>query len=393
MNLAPFTPASHEVLHHALVLQDEREDKRLRLEHIILAMWDSQKSYVCANTNLDRAKCIEEMDKRKEEEKPPLTPKAPKILGCLPLEETVFVYVCLEIVWCLISIICTLFFGVSGTYIIGLKTTPGMRTFEFLLSFVGLILGVWLGAVSIWRHRIARLRLQQASVRHVGKQHAQELDVREAASLLSGEPKTAQWLGQMRVCAARLSVYLIFDVMRAFMVMPMALMALVVGNVCGSYVHGIANLSHATRLFSNELPMHCTLGDFEILFWLSALCLLDLYIIWSILSLWHEYAFGWTTTDVNNAIYIDPFNFDAYKFAWLAGGVPEGSSLLKDHPELEAHPQQGKMKSATGKETLRKAKKEPAPAHFMGALKAVVHNRPTMEETYEKFRRELRFAL
>eukprot|EP00746_Dinoflagellata_sp_MGD_P008830 gnl/MRDRNA2_/MRDRNA2_117727_c0_seq1.p1 gnl/MRDRNA2_/MRDRNA2_117727_c0~~gnl/MRDRNA2_/MRDRNA2_117727_c0_seq1.p1 ORF type:complete len:688 (-),score=85.97 gnl/MRDRNA2_/MRDRNA2_117727_c0_seq1:12-1871(-) len=391
-HLAPFTTAAHNALHHALVLQEENEDKRLRLEHIILALWDCQLSKARDGINLDREKCMKELAKRKAEEIPPITPKAPKILGCLPLEETVFVYICLEVIWCITSIICVLFYGVSATWIIGLKTTRGMRALEFCVSFLGLVLGVYFGLASIWRHRIARLRIQQASVRHVGKVHAQELDVQEAASLLRGEPQTSEWLGVMRVSAARLSVYLVFDVMRAFIAMPMALMALVVGNVCGSYVHGIANLSLETRMFSNELPMHCTSDDFSLLCLLGFVCLLDLYIIWSILSLWHEYAFGWTTTDVENAMYIDPMNFDPYQFVWLAGGVPEGSTLLKDHPEL-APPAKGKMKSATGKEKVRRARKEPAGEHFLGALKAAMHHRPTMEESFEKFRRELVFAM
>lgn len=268
-----------------------------------------------------------------------------------------------------------------------------MRVLEFLVSFIGLVLGIWFGLASIWRHRTARLRIQQASALHVGKTHAQELDVQEAASLLRGEPFTAQWLGVMRKSAARLSIYLLFDVMRAFVVMPMALMALVVGNVCGSYIHGIANLSMATRFFSNEHPMHCNSGDWEILIDLSLLGLLDVYIIWSILSLWHEYAFGWTTTDASNAMYIDPFEFDAYKFVWLAGGVPEGSALLKDHPEL-VPPTQGKMKTATGKEKLRRTRKTQSEGeHFMGALKAALHHRPTVEEAWDKFNRELAFAM
>jgi hypothetical protein len=336
---------------------------------------------------------MEEIHRRKMEETPPITPKAPTILGCLPLEETVFVYICLEVIWCITSIICVLFFGVSATWIIGLKTTPSMRVLEFIISLLGLILGVGFALKSIWQHRIARLRIQQASAKLVGgERHAQELDVQEAAALLRGEPKTAEWLGVMRVSAARLSIYLLFDVMRVFIAMPMALMALVVGNVCGSYIHGISNLAMATRMFSNEMPMHCNMDDWEVLFLLSLVCFLDLYIVWSILSLWHEYAFGWTTTDPDNAMYIDPFEVDAYKFVWLAGGVPEGSALLRGHPEL-APPTQGKLKSATGNEKLRKTRKQPARENFFGALKYAMHHSPTMQETYDKFVRELAFAM
>jgi hypothetical protein len=389
LHVAPFTHDAHHALHHALISQDDQEDKKLRLEHVILALFHHRHVH---GIDLDQEGCMKELHKRKEEESPATKPKAPKILGCLPLEETVFVYICLEVIWCCISIISVLFFGVSGTYILGLKTTSGMRVLELFVSLIGLGLGISWGLTSIWRHRMARFKIQRASAHHVGKHHAQELDVTEAAHLLHGEPKTAHWVGTMRKCSARLSVYLVFDVMRVFIVMPMALMALVVGNVCDSYVHGVANISVATRFFSNEIPMHCTLGDWEILFWVSVVGVLDVYIVWSILCLWHEYAFGWTTTDIENGMYIDPMDVNPYKFVWLAGGVPEGSALLKGHPELEP-PKRGTMKSHTKGQKGRRARKEPAGEHFMGALKAAIHHRPTVEETYDKFRRELVFAL
>jgi len=393
-NLAPFTAGAHNALNDALALQDEMEDRRLRTEHLILALWSSvPKQNVCADNKLDKDDCFQELHRRREEEKPPIQPQAPKVLGCLPLEETVFVYVCLEALWCIISIICTLFFGVSAAWLIGLQTTHLMRVVECCLSFVGLILGVWFGLRSIWRHRTARLRLQQASAKHVGNTHAWELDVREAASLLQGEPRTSDWLGMMRVSAARLSVYLIFDTIRMFVAVPLVLMALVVGNVCGSYVHGISNIARGSGFFSNENPIHCAKSDWELLFWLTVWGTLDVYIIWSILALWHEYAFGWTTTNMQNAIYIDPFEVDAYKFVWLAGGVPEDSALLKNHPELAPYPTMGYMRSTTGKDKLRKALKEPPREHLLGAVKQAVLHRPSMHETYEKFRRELRFAL
>jgi len=410
-DLAPLTSAARHTLSAALRIRYQYGDPKLHTYHMVLAAWDQNyfderggtAEHVLRSTTFKHAAALEEVDRLREESKPPLKPESPKVLGYLPLEETLIVYLALEIVFCLVSLICVLFYGHSIMWLFGLLTTHGLRVAEFWLSLVGVIFGVF-ALLAIGSHRSARSKIQMASSLRVGTKHAQELDVGEASHLLQGQPQVASWLKTMRVSAARLSLYLIFDMVRMFVCIPLVLMGLVLGNVCGAYVHGIANTSNALNIFSNVAPMHCTLNNVYLLICIVCIFALDLYMIWCILSLWHEYAFGWTTTDPKFAMYLDPFGcVDEEAWFWLAGrnkgsvNLSSGNPQKKqDHKELHKEHKE-KHKHDYGHHHAAKAPKPKGPprAHLVQAVAAVAMAPPggSWSACYQKFLQEMRMAL
>merc|ERR1719240_336194 len=88
--------------------------------------------------------------------------------------------------------------------------------------------------------------------------------------------------------------------------------------------------------------MHCSAKDYHLLGWGLGLVLLDLYMMWCFVSLWHEYAFGWTTTDPRFAMYLDPFAC-VHEEAWwgLAGGNPDKEKTHDPKSELQQRVRKG----------------------------------------------------
>merc|ERR1719231_256233 len=70
-------------------------------------------------------------------------------------------------------------------------------------------------------------------------------------------------------------------------------------------------------------PMHCTREDIFLVIALIAWMVLKLYMCWCQLALWHEYSYGWTTTELRGYSYLDPFMPIAKDKLRLMAGLPK----------------------------------------------------------------------
>jgi len=229
----------------------------------------------------------------------PGPPPAPAF-GCLPVEECVMVYIVLQVLVCSISVVTVIFYGRSVAVWVGLRTVNELRTVELLSSVGGLILGV----AALWGiscHRAARIDIRDAAYK-AGTRWAAELD--EAWGVVRTMPDAPSWLKDMKNAATYLSFNFGWNVIQLFIDLPIILGILTFGDVCGGYSFGIMKVS-ALHL-QGQSRMHCTSDDVHVIAFLVVWIVLKLYMCWCMLALWHEYAYGWTTTELRGRAYLDP---------------------------------------------------------------------------------------
>lgn len=177
-----------------------------------------------------------------------------------------------------------------------------------------------LGVVAIRTHRSTREQVREAACR-VGAREDAELGA--AFDLIREDPLTNQWRASLRRSAAWLAALLIWGPAELLLDVPIFGMLLVQGNVCGSYAHGVLRVSSARIVPSGfQVPMHCGVTDTAVLILLAAYFLVKIYMCWAVLALWHQYAYGWTTTDFRGAGYLDPFSPIPEGLVCLLAGLP-----------------------------------------------------------------------
>jgi hypothetical protein len=232
-------------------------------------------------------------------------PPAAPVFGCLPVEECVIVYIALQVILCFASVCCVIFLGRSLGVMAGLRTVMEMRLVELVSSAAGAILGT-VAIFNIFQHRKARQEIRSASL-VVGGRWAAELD--EAWNKVRNQKNSSIWLSQLKGGATYLSYNLAWNTVQLFVDVPIFLGVFVFGDVCGSYTFGLARASNTMPCKDNRLhsPLHCTDSDLLLIWTLVAWMVLKLYMCWCQLALWHEYAYGWTTTELRGAAYLDPF--------------------------------------------------------------------------------------
>jgi len=238
-------------------------------------------------------------DAHREQSTEPGPPPAP-VFGCLPVEECVIVYIAVQIFVCLLSVGCVLFMGRSVGVLLGLKTVNEMRLVELFSSTLGLLLGMT-ALYMMFQHRSARTDIRMAAYSK-GARWASELD--EAWSKVRTMKEAPMWLDQMKSGALYLSLNLGWNVVQLFLDIPIIFGVLTFGDVCGSYSYGLMKASSAH--LQNLSPMHCTDSDLMLIVGLVLWVVFKMYMCWCQLALWHEYAYGWTTTELRGSSYLDP---------------------------------------------------------------------------------------
>jgi hypothetical protein len=238
---------------------------------------------------LHRAQCMD-----------PGPPPAPAF-GCLPVEECVVVFIVIQALVCLASVSTVLFASRSIALWIGLKTVKELRIVELIFNIIGLVL-CSLALFGIAKHREARYGIRQAAHESNGARWAAELD--EAWIAVRKDPNAPNWLKGLKDGAKFLSFLLVWSAMKLFLDIPSMLGMLTFGNVCGGYSFGMAKVSQFH--LQGEVPMHCNRDDIQIIVAMIVKELLQLYMCWCMFALWHEYAYGWTTTELRGSAYLDP---------------------------------------------------------------------------------------
>lgn len=167
---------------------------------------------------------------------------------CIPLQPGVVLLALGTMFSSIFSIFVIIFFPENEIVTGGLKSTSETRTMAFLLDILGLIFG----AVGI--------------------------------------------LGLMQKNASKLGLFFYYELGRACFYIPITIVNLVVGNLCGTYTHGIAQIYRGFYLgmsmfreVSSEAPVSCSDWERFFMFLNFAIFLLDCYFVYVAYSLWQVY--------------------------------------------------------------------------------------------------------
>jgi len=191
------------------------------------------------------------------------------------------------------------FFGKDLTAIfLGLKSFSETWTIELVVCLVGLLFS-FLGIMAIARYRTAR-----ASVGEYGS-------ARKSA-------------------ASRLLRYLLYYAVRVVFMIPMIGTNMVAGNVCGTFVHGIAAITGAFTTGG----LHCTAHDLQLVLIILVFVALDLYLLWGTLCLWQLYRYGSLSSDQKSILYSGPLLTSQYSY-------PVSSSVMMPSTPLVQGPVYG----------------------------------------------------
>lgn len=94
-------------------------------------------------------------------------------------------------------------------------------------------------------------------------------------------------LYSLRWCAITILAFLIMNVMRFALFVPITGMVLAAKDVCGFYAQGLSSISTAGS--GDVVPLHCTADDWTALMTTVALTVLDGCFTWGIYQLWQKY--------------------------------------------------------------------------------------------------------
>lgn len=343
----PFGPEATQLLAEAAREQWKAYEPRLTADHLLLALTSAGsivlepkgKSLVEVQGRVvsgdgqplvymvPQARAMREFieEVHREQSTEPGPPPAP-VFGCLPVEECVMVYIAAQVVLCFMSVWCIIFYGRSLGVVAGLRTIEEMRFVELLSSVAGFVLGI-LALYNISWHRQARQNIRQAA-HSAGCRWAAELD--EAWNKVRTWDQAPAWLEQLKNGATYLSFNLGWNVVQLFLDVPVLLGVLVFGDVCASYSYGVMKVSDVH--LQSLSPMHCTWSDWLLILTLVAWVVLKLYMCWSQLALWHEYAYGWTTTELRGSSYLDPFAPLPKDRVRQLAGLPKVAQKRLGHP-------------------------------------------------------------
>jgi hypothetical protein len=317
----PFSPDATELLAEAAREQWKAFQPKLTADHLLLALTKhgsitlmpkgkrlfQHRGRVVSDDGVPchfpvpHAKAIRDFIEAaaREQSIEPGPPPAPAF-GYLPLEECVMAYIGVQVFLCALSVILLVVLNRSLGTLIGLRTVQEMRTLELLSSALGFALGST-AFYFIMRHRQARREIRLEAFEKGCRWSA---DLQEAWEAVRHSDRASGWLKQLKEGSYYLSLNLGWNFVQLFVDVPVLFSVIIFGNVCGSYHFGLMKAS-SPRL-QDLAPVHCTASDVVLLLTLASWVGVKLYMSWCQFALWHEYSYGWTTTELRGVAYLDP---------------------------------------------------------------------------------------
>jgi len=100
----------------------------------------------------------------------------------------------------------------------------------------------------------------------------------------------AQALNLHKRCTVVVLLYFLISVLRFAFFIPVTGMAFAAKDVCGLYGRGLADIAlSGVWGYNPAATLHCGPGDLLVLAATLAVLLLDAYLVWGVLRLWHLY--------------------------------------------------------------------------------------------------------
>lgn len=115
--------------------------------------------------------------------------------------------------------------------------------------------------------------------------------------LRSTHQNASVWKTMLQNAAGAVAATLTWNVVQIFIDIPAFCIGAVYSKVCGVYIFTAANFPRF-GFFLQTAPLHCSVDDAFVLLRLCCWGLFKLYMVFGMYALWHEYAKGWTTTDL-----------------------------------------------------------------------------------------------
>lgn len=198
----------------------------------------------------------------------------PRLFGCLPLELTLGLWSLTLTVACVVAFVelCAAGITVGGwAYFISVPDVRMIRALEFVTYFLGALFALT-ALVGIIGHHSGRVQEADSLASFGTAEYTEELE---------------QAIKAKKRGTVAILVFFIGSLFRISCFIPITGMALVAKDVCGIYVHGLSTLSLSSESYGTRI--HCGGNDFGMLFFVTAMAVLDFYILWGVFKLWHAY--------------------------------------------------------------------------------------------------------
>jgi len=319
LDVVPLGPDTEAVLRAGMQVQTQLADEVLSFDHFLSALCgDGEITVKPGNSGallldnmlrykVDTRSIKEQVRKLREQVDEVQAESAeghsgvPKLFGCFPLEEAIIIYAKVRIVFAVISFVFLLLGGKGGH-----ADFYALRILEGIVCILCVAFNAF-GLSAIGSHRHGRKDIFHAATSALARsgRDALELDLGKAFDVVREAQAAPVWVAQLKRGAYRLAWLLLWAFLELLLNIPILAVSLVEADVCKSYAHGISTFSSARLVpMRTQVQMHCTRADITALGSIGIVYGVQAYMCWAVLALWHEYAFGWTTTDLRGAAYL-----------------------------------------------------------------------------------------
>jgi len=312
----PFAPDAEIVLFNAALGQSQEGDAKMNVDHICCALCITGYLTIGEHVyDLDPHAIsvhIREAKNRRECPEGTFEPPTTTIFWCLPIEEVVAAWSVARIAAfvgsCLLWLIGYGFVfnlrSVFGGASLGIHVMWEMRILEAFTTTVAVLFSIY-ALMGIWGHRQARWRIYD-KVQRMGEDWV--LGLGEAFEICRNakpvDPRTGLWLTQLKKGVTYTRLFFFWSILELALDIPIIGMYFSFGNVCGTWHSGVSNISRQGIYFSTKESMHCTRGDFMLIFAVAAWVAFKCTMAWTQFLLWHLYQHGWATDEQKGLEYL-----------------------------------------------------------------------------------------
>mmetsp|Transcript_35246 Transcript_35246/g.64440 ORF Transcript_35246/g.64440 Transcript_35246/m.64440 type:complete len:605 (-) Transcript_35246:58-1872(-) len=285
-----FSSKANDLVTHAASLQMLFGHRQLQVEHLVAALCILGRGSNGVNT----AKLTSRLEELCEEEDMRTLKAGPppvRLSGIFPAEDTCLVLSVCQLLFSFVSLIYCIFYGMSLLQrVLSVRPLNSLWWLEFLLH-VGNVAMCIVGIGAIQKNRQARRDIRAQAYRK-GVRWGAEL----GECYLAVKQDAEKSLDALETSSKSTYRVLLWMVVQFFLEVLIYLMLAAVADLCGFYLHFltiVAQLGPGT-MYSR---VDCSRHDVILICTLAVFICLRVWFAYALLVLWHEYGFGWTTTD------------------------------------------------------------------------------------------------
>mmetsp|Transcript_17998 Transcript_17998/g.42045 ORF Transcript_17998/g.42045 Transcript_17998/m.42045 type:complete len:609 (-) Transcript_17998:72-1898(-) len=298
-----FSLGAQDLIVAAVAQQQEIGQPKLVVADLVIALCGNGKVDVGTMQSVDMTALRQKIDDmRREETLREAYPGPPPVrfMNALPAEEMCLVLLVFQLLFSIVSLWCFIVYGMGIVQrILRLRTLPSMWWLEFLVQ-VANVAFCCMGLSAIFKNQQGR-KAVRARAYEIGVRWGAELG--ECFAAVMNETIADTWLSKLSTSSRMLFTVLLWNAVQFFLEVLIYIMMLLIGDTCGFYMHGLMAIA---QMGPNALEARVDCSRYDTMAMGATLCLLGFRIAfaYALLVLWHEYGFGWTTTDAGLGILV-----------------------------------------------------------------------------------------